>query len=686
MLSVQLIALLALCAPIAAMAQSSRGVEPLRSVNTTGDDRAACVRIDSTGTELWVTSQIPSQPQGRMLKIYRFDAGQVTELPAPTEPINLRPQPGYSARNGCATFPLCSPDYGIFVSNRLVGGKDFDNDLYQMRWINGTWQVQRLDSLSSEWWDDTPALSPDGRLLYFASNRNGHERGTTDIFVSRWLDTAWSKPVLVTISTEQWSEQSPFAATDGYLYYATNRSGDFDIWRVAYDPTTGATVGRPEPVPFEGVNQRGTNEGHPAFAERGTVFLFNSNRTPARDYDIFMLALPQTPNDSLTVRVIIRTRVIDWFTGTAEDSIAVYPNRPVQVRDLNRRTTRLLTTNAEGIVRLPLPERMLERWELSAQPHSPRYVSSRDTLELSNLCAEPPVHTLVVWDTATILAPECVQDFPVKNVRFFVTGYWCPTTQRYTSWLSCTPLLSLDTCTAVWFEQPRLACEDNEVFRYRLVFTPPRVEPFRRDGSACIDMAEARSKGPLFAQDVDAAIDRIMASMASALQAPCVQRAIADGKKVTVTVTGWTDPRPLDASCLYTGPTIATRNGIVQMDTKDSPYIVGDSLPGNGRVAFARSKAGGNYLLSQLRAYYTALLLDRLWENQLPSYAQLKARGQIEVIAVGKAISQENRDFSERRSIEVRVSVPMPERRIVSGQIPTPGSLIRLCQPNCAQH
>jgi len=684
MLPIPLILLVMMCA-LAPYVGAQR-VQPLSSVNTAGDDRAVGVRVDSSGTELWVTTQVPGNPTARMLKVFRFENGTATEIAAAPETINVPSTSLRTSRNGCATFALCSPDYGVFVSNRLVNGKDFDNDLYEFRRTSSGWIVRRLDSLSSLWWDDTPALSPDGRLLFFSSNRNGHVRGTTDLFVSRWQDSVWSAPVPLNISTEQWNEQSPFAAVDGYLYYATDRDGDFDIWRVPYDPATGQAIGKPQPVPFAGVNQRGSDEGHPAFAERGTVFLFSSNRSARRDFDIYMLEMPKQSGDSLTVRVVVRTRVVDWLTGAAEDSLSAYPNRPVHVRWLQTGQSLTATTDREGMVRFPLPKRLVERWVITAQPHSPRYISSRDTLVLSSACTEPPVHTLVVWDTASLVSPECVQDFPVKNVRFFVTGYWCPTTQRYTPWLSCTPLLALDTCTAVSYEQPRLACDDNEVFRYRLVFTPPRVEPLRREGSACIDMAEARTKGPQFARDVDAAIDRIMSSMASALQAPCLLRAVNEGKMVTVTVTGWTDPRPLDPSCLYTGPTLPTRIGVVRMDTKDSPYIEGDSLRGHGKIAFARSKAGGNYLLSQLRAYYTALLLDRLWEDQVPAYAELKARGQIEVIAVGKAISQENRDYSERRSIEVRVSVPMPEQRIVAGQVPTPGSLVKLCQLECAQH
>lgn len=679
MLSIQLILLVA---TVVASAQ----VVPLAGVNTAGDERAVAVRIDSTGTELWVTTQPSSNPSARQLAIYRYHAGNVTAIGSAPEPINLASTVRRSAWNGCATFTMCTPHYGVFVSNRLVAQKDYDNDLYEMRWDGMQWNIRRLDALSSEWWDDMPALSPDGRLLFFASNRDGREQGTTDLFVSRWLDTGWSVPTKLAISTDRWSEQSPYAAADGYLYFATDQSGDFDIWRVAYDPVTMQTIGRAEPISFAGVNQRGTHEGSPAFAEGSRVFLFSSNRSTRRDFDIYMLPLTEDVSNNVAIRVVVRTRIIDWHTGAAEDSIAVYPNRPVHVRVLPNGKETVVMTDAAGVARLPMPASSIERWQIYTTVDSPRYVSSRDTLELSGACREPAGHTLVVWDTAALVSPECVQDFPVKNVRFFITGYWCPTTQRYAPWLACTSILTLDTCGTVYYEQPQLACTDNEIFRYRLAFTPPQVEFLRREGSVCIDLAEARTKGPQFARDVDAAIERIMNSMASALHAPCVQRAVADSNIVTITVTGWTDPRPLDPTCSYTGPTIGIRRGIVRMETKDSPYLVADSLPGNGRIAFIRSKAGGNYLLSQLRAYYTALLLDRLWEQQVPAYAALKARGQIEVIAVGKAISQENRDYSERRSIEVRVSVPMPERNVVAGVVPVPGNYVKLCQVQCAQH
>jgi hypothetical protein len=681
MLSVRLIPVLVI-ATSAAFAQ----VEPLTPVNTTGDERAVSVRVDSSGAELWVTTQGVGAASERILHVFRLDKGTVSPVAPAPEPINIPSRPGRSSRSGCATFPLCSSTYGVFVSNRLVDGKDFDNDLYEMRFRDGRWSIRRLDLLCSEWWDDTPALSPDGRLLYFSSDRDGHKRGTTDLYVSRWLDTGWSRPSKLAISTERWNEQSPYPAVDGYLYFSTDRTGDYDIWRIAYDPVTGQTTGMPEPVPFPGVNQRGTHEGSPAFADRGTLFLFSSNRTQRGDFDIFVHRRTALPTDSLTVLVVVRSRVVDWLTGAVEDSISLFREGLVTLHDLSNGNDRTAMTDAEGRVRFPLPVHSREQWEIAAQVPSPRYVSSRDTLVVSSLCKEPPVHTLVVWDTAALVSPICVQDFPVKNVRFFVTGYWCPTTYEYAAWLPCTPILLLDTCTVVTYEQPTLVCNENELFRYRLVFVPPRVELLRREGSACIDIAEARTKGPLFAKDVDAALERIINSMSSALQAPCVQRAAMEGKRVTVTVTGWTDPRPLDATCTYTGPTVPVQFGVVRLETRDSPYIHGDSLVGNGRIPFVRSKAGGNYLLSQLRAYNAAILLDRLWDEYVPTYSFLKQRNQIEVVAVGKAVSQENRDYSERRSIEVRVEVPMPERRIVKGAIPVPGSTIVLCQPQCAHH
>src|SRR5262249_6438012 len=139
----------------------------------------------------------------------------------------------------------------------------------------------------------------------------------------------------------------------------------------------------------------------------------------------------------------------------------------------------------------------------------------------------------------------------------------------------------------------------------------------------------------------------------------------------------------LDNACTYTGKTIDFSKGFVKLDQTDSPYIVNDTLLGGGRVKFGRSKAGGNYLLSQLRAFYTSVMFDRIWEDEVAEYRSMKRAGKLEVVAVGRAVSQENRDYSERRSVEIQVSVPVGDKEIVRGLIPDPGQMVKICEQPC---
>ncbi|MBL7999859.1 MAG: hypothetical protein JNL32_14630, partial [Candidatus Kapabacteria bacterium] len=83
--------------------------------------------------------------------------------------------------------------------------------------------------------------------------------------------------------------------------------------------------------------------------------------------------------------------------------------------------------------------------------------------------------------------------------------------------------------------------------------------------------------------------------------------------------------------------------------------------------AKSNSGSGGNELLSDVRAYYTATMLDSIWTKQIEEYRYLKTKKnkQIHVVAVGSAIKQElkdagnqTRDYALRRSVNVVVSTP----------------------------
>jgi outer membrane protein OmpA-like peptidoglycan-associated protein len=70
-----------------------------------------------------------------------------------------------------------------------------------------------------------PALSPDNQSLYFVSNMTGG-LGGTDIYVSRWENGKWTKPVNAgnTINTGG-NEMFPFVSDDNRLFFASTGHG-----------------------------------------------------------------------------------------------------------------------------------------------------------------------------------------------------------------------------------------------------------------------------------------------------------------------------------------------------------------------------------------------------------------------------------------------------------------------------
>ena len=101
-------------------------------------------------------------------------------------------------------------------------------------WKNGAWQPAEAVPFSEDAWADMdPALSPDGRRLYFVSTRptstlfyseraGGH--GKADLYVSERRDDAWSAPRnLGSAVNTQDSEYNPSLSPDGStLYFGRN--------------------------------------------------------------------------------------------------------------------------------------------------------------------------------------------------------------------------------------------------------------------------------------------------------------------------------------------------------------------------------------------------------------------------------------------------------------------------------
>ena len=126
--------------------------------------------------------------------------------------------------------------------------------LYKATLENGKWKnVVELPFNSNNYSTAHPALSPDGKTLYFASNMPG-TMGESDIFkVAINADGSYGKPenLGIAINTEG-KETFPFVSADNELYFASDGHpglGGLDIFvsRIMKDNTLGkvANVGAP---------------------------------------------------------------------------------------------------------------------------------------------------------------------------------------------------------------------------------------------------------------------------------------------------------------------------------------------------------------------------------------------------------------------------------------------------------
>lgn len=121
----------------------------------------------------------------------------------------------------------------LFFSRNATIGEDgkIQNDdeaaanlsLFTVKYNNGKWEgIQPFMHNSPTYSIAHAAISPDGKMLYFASNMPGGFGGT-DLYVCLRMNSIWSKPVNLgkTVNTPG-NEAFPYIHSDGLLYFASN--------------------------------------------------------------------------------------------------------------------------------------------------------------------------------------------------------------------------------------------------------------------------------------------------------------------------------------------------------------------------------------------------------------------------------------------------------------------------------
>ena len=194
---------------------------------------------------------------------------------------------------------------------------DGSADIYRSRRSDGIWQpASAVDELNSAFDDIGPALSADGRLLCFYSNRPGGAGGF-DLYLSERSNQGWSAPVNlgpgVNSPADEYDPALHVAADRLSLFFASNRDPDAPAesarelpglppaiappggWLAtlrAYrtSPQFDLYVSRREtgtqdwaaPALLKGISLPAANEGAPFVTPAGTYLYFSSDRRARR--------------------------------------------------------------------------------------------------------------------------------------------------------------------------------------------------------------------------------------------------------------------------------------------------------------------------------------------------------------------------------------------------------------------
>ena len=191
-------------------------------------------------------------------------------------------------------------------------------DIYISLKRNGQWTEARNigPSINSKHWESQPTISPDGRELYFVSNRPGGY-GDMDIWKSVLTKQGtFSEPVNLgpTINT-LYDEMSPFIHTDNQsLYFASNGHpgmGDFDLFVSRRDfPSTDWQI--PKNIGYP-INTNGV-ENSLIVASDGKTAYFASDKSGYGQEDIFWFHLPKEHQAKQVA--YLNTKVLDAESKT----------------------------------------------------------------------------------------------------------------------------------------------------------------------------------------------------------------------------------------------------------------------------------------------------------------------------------------------------------------------------------
>lgn len=320
-----------------------------------------------------------------------------------------------NVNNGTVAF---SPDGKIMLFGKGNTGKKKgaeDVDLYLARYRNGQWSDPQIITGSvntPKSWDSTPAFSPDGRTVYFASNRAGGYGGT-DIYAAQ-IDSRGRFSRVRNMGPEintAGNEMFPYVAEDAKFYFASDAHpgfGGLDLFVVkrVNGKTTIENLGEP-------VNSNGDDFG--IFLVRPDRGFLVSNREGGKgDDDVYTFV-----NEDPDLRVVNYYLAGVTYTPDKAGKLQILPNTKVSLIDADKNIMQDYVTGTDGKFLFRVYEN--ENYNLIGEQDG--YLVKRQTYTTFGKGVDPKTLTELITnitlDTLVVLDKiEIEKVFRLENIYF----------------------------------------------------------------------------------------------------------------------------------------------------------------------------------------------------------------------------------------------------------------------------
>jgi len=166
------------------------------------------------GDRLYFSSNRPHPGTGET----DFDTWYVTRHGGTwSEPAHVD---GAASGPGNQIYVSIAHDGTLFFQSDATGG----GDIYRAASIDAP-SASSIDAIDTPESEGNPAVSPDGTLLVFVAERPGG-LGGSDLYGSRFRDGTWTSPKLLTAASSPQADFAPAFSPDGkYLFFTSERPG-----------------------------------------------------------------------------------------------------------------------------------------------------------------------------------------------------------------------------------------------------------------------------------------------------------------------------------------------------------------------------------------------------------------------------------------------------------------------------